>query len=376
MTRTRLAVFALHRGGETGGVMRELRVVLFSSLFVGIAAAAHGQAQITVNENVNFKFGALGQFQSDWLEDPVADDTQQNLFIRRIRLLFGGQVAKNLTFFIDTDAANLGRSSAAGKNISPQMIIQDAYAELKLHDAFALDVGLMFVPFGRNNIQSAGTLLPIDYGAYTFSISGPTQSVVGRDTGIQAKGYLLGNRLEYRLGAFQGARDAGSHREFRTTGRVQVQLLEPEPQSFFYTGTYFGARRVAAVGAAFDRQEDYSALDLDLFVDHPLGPGAITSQLAFQRIDGSTTFLTLPKQNVVLAEVGYFLRELRISPVFQFTRRNIADTSAGDETRWSAGVNYWWRGHNANVKAAWGRIDPRGGFEQNQLTVQLQLFYF
>lgn len=357
--------------------MRALHVVVFSSLLVNLSASpARAQAQITVNENVNFKFGALGQFQGDWLEDPPADDTQQNLFIRRIRLLFGGQIARNLTFFIDTDAANLGRSSASGKNISPQMIIQDAYAELKLHDAFALDVGLMFVPFGRNNLQSAGTLLPIDYGAYTFSISGPTQSVVGRDTGIQAKGYFLNNRLEYRLGAFQGARDARSHREFRTTGRVQVQLLEPEPTGFFYTGTYLGTRRIAAVGAAFDRQEDYSAFDVDLFVDHPLGPGAITSQLSVQWIDGETTFLTLPEQAVVLVELGYFLRQLRISPVFQFTRRNISDTTAGDETRWSAGVNYWWRAHNANVKAAWGRIDPRGGPEQNQFTVQLQLFYF
>ena len=84
----------------------------------------------------------------------------------------------------------------------------------------------------------------------------------------------------------------------------------------------------------------------------------------------------IPDPPVVLFEVGYFLRDLRISPVFQFTRRNIAGTTAGDETRWSAGVNYWWRGHNANVMAVWGRIDPRGGFEQNQLTVQLQVFYF
>ena len=357
--------------------MRALRILLFGSLLLSLSTQpALAQAQITVNENVNFKFGALGQFQADWLEDPAQDDTQQNLFIRRIRLLFGGQVAKNLTFFIETDAANLGRSSGGSKNISPEMIIQDAYAELKLHDALALDFGLMFVPFGRNNVQSAASLLAVDYGAYTFSISGPTQSVVGRDTGVQAKGYVLENRLEYRLGVFQGARDARSHRAFRTTGRVQVQLLEPEPVGFFYTGTYLGTRRIAAVGAAFDRQEDYSAFDVDLFVDHPFGPGAITSQLAYQRIDGDATLPSLPEQNVVLFELGYFIRELRITPVYQFTRRDILDTNSGDETRWSLGVNYWWRGHNANVKAAWGRIDPRVGLEQNQFTVQLQLFYY
>ena len=337
---------------------------------------APAQVLIKVNENVNFKLGALGQFQGDWLEDPVQDDTQQNLFIRRVRLLFGGQVARNVTFFIDTDAANLGRATAAGKNISPQMVIQDAYGEVRLNDALALDFGLMFVPFSRNSIQSAGTLLALDYGAYTFSTSGPTQSTVGRDTGVQAKGYILGDRLEYRLGAFQGARDARSHRSFRYTGRVQVQLLDPEPRGFFYSGTYLGTRRVAALGAAFDRQDEYSAYNADAFVDYPVGPGAVTAQLAYQRLDGDTTFLTLPEQDVTFFEVGYLMRAVKLTPVFQFTRRAIAGTSVGDETRWNVGLNYWWAAHNANVKAAYGRIDPRGLKEQNQFTVQLQLFYF
>ena len=352
------------------------RVVAIVAMLCSIPSSAVGQVQITVNPDVNFKLGVLGQFQADWLEDPVEDDTQQNLFIRRVRLLFGGQVAKNVTFFIETDAANLGRTLPGGKNISPQMIVQDAYGEVRLHDALALDFGLMFVPFSRNSIQSAATLLPVDYGAYTFTTSAPTQSVVGRDVGVQAKSYLLDDRLEVRLGAFQGARDARSHRSFRYTGRVQAQLLDPEPRGFFYSGTYLGARRVAAIGAAFDRQDDYSAYDADAFIDLPLGDNAVTSQLSYQRIDGDTTFTTLPKQNVVLFEAGYLIRAFKITPVFQFTKRDVVDGDLGDENRWSVGLNYWWAGHNANVKAAWGRIDTRGLREQNQFTVQLQLFYF
>ena len=178
------------------------------------------------------------------------------------------------------------------------------------------------------------------------------------------------------MGAFQGARDAGSHRSFRYAGRVQYQLLEPEATGFFYTGTYLGTKKVAAVGAAFDTQGDYQAYDADVFVDHPLGPGAVTGQLAYNRLDGGDMFLTLPKQNVVLLELGYFLRNLKLTPVFQFTNRAIVDTTVGDETRWSIGVNYWWAGQNANVKAAYGRIDPRALAAQNEFTIQLQLFYF
>jgi hypothetical protein len=340
------------------------------------AAPARAQIEIKVNEDVNFKLGVLGQFQADWLEDPAADDTTQNLFIRRIRLLFGGQVAKNVSFFVETDAPNLGKTLPAGKNISPPVVVQDAWGTFKAHDAFALDAGLMFVPFSRNSIQSAATLLPIDYGANTFNQSTVTQSTVGRDAGFQARGYFLDNRLEYRLGAFQGARDPSSHREFRYAGRVQYQFLESEGTGFFYTGTYLGSKKVLAVAAAFDKQGDYHAYDADAFVDHPLGPGAVTAQFDYNRFDGDTMFPALPKQDVVLLEVGYFLRHLLLTPVFQFTNQDLVDTDVGDVARWSLGVNYWWAKHNANVKAAYTRIDPHALAKQNEFTIQLQLFYF
>lgn len=356
-------------------ITRTPGLMLLSLLLAG-APRSDAQVLIKVNENVNFKLGVLGQFQGDWLGDPEADDTQQNLFIRRVRLLFGGQLARNLTFFIETDAPNLGKTVAGAKNISPQVIVQDAWGEVKVHDALLVDFGLMFVPFSRNSVQSAATLLPIDYGAYTFSASGPTQSAVGRDTGVLARGSFLGNRLEYRIGGFQGARDPRSSRPFRYAGRVQVELLDPEPPGFFYSGTYVGTRKVAAVAAAFDTQDHYVAYNADAFVEYPVGPGSANGQLAYHRFDGGGTLPALAKQNVVLLELAYLLRQLKLGPVFQFTRRDFVGVSLGDETRWSIGLNYWRAGHNANIKAAWGRIDPGGRPAQSQFTIQLQLFYY
>jgi hypothetical protein len=349
---------------------------LVVSLFVAGESSAGAQIQIKVDENVNFKFGVLGQFQGDWLEDPAADATTQNVFIRRLRLMFGGQVAKNVSFFVETDVPNLGKVLATGKNISPGVVVQDAYGEFRPRDEFMLDAGLMFVPFSRNSIQSAATLLPIDYGANTFTQSAATQSLVERDTGFQARGYLLASRLEYRVGAFQGARDASSLRSLRSAGRVQYQFLEPEATGFLYTGTYLGTKKVLAVGAGFDTQSDYTAYAADAFFDHPLGPGAITAQVDYNRFDGDVTFPTLPKQDVMLVELGYLIKPWKVTPVFQFTRRNLVSTDVGDQTQWSAGVNYWWAGYNANLKAAYGRIEPRGLADQNEFTIQLQLFYF
>src|SRR3982750_840304 len=143
-----------------------------AALLIGTLAT---QAQIVVkaNEDLNFKVGVLGQFQADRIDSADERPTASNLFVRRLRVIFGGSVAKNVTFFVETDAPNLGKTLPAGKNIQPSVLLQDAFASLKASDGFMLDVGLMFVPFSRNFLQSAATLLPIDYGSNTFNASTP-----------------------------------------------------------------------------------------------------------------------------------------------------------------------------------------------------------
>jgi phosphate-selective porin O/P len=355
---------------------KTLRIALLALAWL-LAGTAAGNAQILIkaSDDVNFKLGVLGQFQADTVEDPPGDANSNNLFIRRLRLMFAGQVAKKVTFFIETDTPNLGKAQPpTGKTVTPEFI-QDAYGEFKVSDAFALDAGLMFVPFSRNSLQSAATLMPIDYGAYTFTQSAPTQSSTGRDTGFQAKGGFLGNHLEYRFGAFQGLRDARSHNPFRYVGRLQYNFFDTDT-AFFYTGTYAGKKRVLAVGTAFDSQKHYRGYDVDAFLDYPVAHGAITGQFDFNYFDGGETLTALPKQHNVLVELGYLFSALKLTPVFQFTSRDAVSASAGDETRWSAGLNYWWAGHNANIKSAYSRISPTGTTTQNEFTVQLQLFYF
>jgi len=338
------------------------------------ASPARAQAEIKVNDDVNLTFGVLGQMWADTV-NPDSGPSTNNLFIRRLRLISGGQVAKHVTYFIETDSPNLGRVLATGKNITPNVILQDAWVTFKAADAFSIDAGLMFVPFSRNSLQSAATLLPIDYGAYTFGDTAPEQGSTGRDTGFQARGYLVGDRLEYRAGVFAGERNRLSDNPFRYAGRAQYSFLDPEV-GFFYTGTYLGKKKVLAVGGAFQVQDDYHAYDVDVFFDHPVGPGAVTARADYNHFDGGTTLLTLPKQNDVLAEAGYLIGALKLTPVLQFARREIVDGLAGDEWRMSIGANYWWSVQNANIKAAYTRISSRGAVKQNEFTVQLQLFYF
>jgi hypothetical protein len=200
--------------GSAGRVTRFTRRAGVCALIAVVLAVAaevvHAQASIRVGDDVNIRFGTLLQGWGDWTQDPVSEGYAQNLYLRRVRLLVGGQVARNITFFIETDNPNLGR---APKNLGTGFIVQDALAEVKFSDPLTISAGLMFVPFCRNCIQSAATLLSLDYSTFSFLATPVTQSSVGRDIGFQAKGYFNGNRIEYRVGAFQGFRatiaDAG-----------------------------------------------------------------------------------------------------------------------------------------------------------------------
>ena len=355
---------------------REIRVAILAAgaIAAGCQTAA-AQLQITAGDDVNIRFGVLGQFQFDSVSNNPDDSRTTNLFVRRFRLMSGGQVAKNVTFFFETDVPNLGKALPNGKSLTSGVILQDAYGEFKANDAFALDAGLMYIPFSRNELQAGASLLAIDYGTYTFTASSPTQSSTGRDTGFQARGYLVDKHLEYRGGVFQGFRNANSTNGLRYAGRVQYDVFETETD-FFYSGTSLGKKKVLALGAGADGQDDYHAFAVDAFFDAPAGPGALTAQFDYNRFNGGTTFSTLPEQNDFLFEVGYFFQKAKLTPVFQLSDRNQAGVTIGDERRWSVGLNYWMMGHNANIKGAYARILPAEAPSQNQFTVQLQLFYF
>jgi hypothetical protein len=175
-----------------------LRFIILSIIIL-VPTLAQAQAVIKVNDNVSLRFGALLQGWIDETQDPASQDYAKSIFLRRMRFLVGGQISPNISFFFETDNPNLGRTTAANqaKALGSGFIMQDAFAEWKPTGttAFMIDGGLMLIPLCRNCLESAGTLLSLDYGSFSFNQSAATQSSVGRDTGIQFKGYLNANRF-------------------------------------------------------------------------------------------------------------------------------------------------------------------------------------
>jgi hypothetical protein len=352
--------------------------ILVSSLVVLllVPAIAKAQATIKVNDDINFKIGTLIQAWADSAEDSTTTKYAKNLFLRRIRLIVGGQLSKNITFFFETDNPNLGK---APKNLSGGFITQDAFIEWKPQsDAFMLDAGLMFVPLCRNCLESAGTLLSLDYGSYTFTQSAATQSSVGRDTGFQAKGYLADGHIEYRAGVFQGVRAAGATNSFRTAGRLQYNVWDKE-SGYLYPGLYLGNKKVLSFGAGLDHQQNYDGYSADVFTSIPFAnKNAFNGELTLLHFDGGSTFASIPEQRDATLQVGYYLAAAKVMPWLRAEGQDFrsAANNARDNKRLQAGLTWLPNGNNFNIKGAYSRVHPRSGNSTNEFTIQMQFFYF
>jgi hypothetical protein len=294
------------------------------------------------------------------------------------------------------------------------MNIQDFVITWKaMGDLLKVDMGFMLPPMSHNSLQSAASLLAWDYFANTFTHSNafstpaPAISPVGRDGGLQLRSLAAGGMVDARLGLFQGQRDAanmagvvGSRNFPRITGRLQVNLLDPET-GYYYAGTYLGAKRILSVGASFDIQphndfeQSYKYWDVDAIVDMPLGPGVFSAQINYAYWNGHDYLLgppnamtgarspLLPKQSALMMEAGYRLADLNISPIVRYEQRFVGTATATlPDQKWIAvGLAFWPYGHNVNLKAFYQRIIPDDApnpalHGYNQFVVQWQLFFF
>ncbi len=80
------------------------------------------------------------------------------LFIRRMRIIFSGQISKRVYFYIQPDFAS---SAGTTGNIAQ---LRDAYMDLGLdaNNEFRIRIGQSKVPYGFENMQSSQNRLPLD----------------------------------------------------------------------------------------------------------------------------------------------------------------------------------------------------------------------
>ena len=391
-----------------------------------LPAPASTQVIVKVNDTVNFRLGFQLQGWADFNQDPISEGYSTNFFLRRVRLIAAGNLAKNVSFFFQTDNPRLGNNPKA---LDAGFLVQDAFGEWKPlgNDMFAIEVGKMLVPFTRNSLQSTSSHLALDGGTWTFlqdaGAGNGEQGDAGRDVGFQFKSYLAAEHFEIRAGVFDGFRapanagGASSRNPPRFVGRMVYNFFDTE-KGYVPVGTNLGKKRILAIGGGYDTQggftspatatlpagKGFEAYGGDFMIDWPLGPtdaangqDAITAHVDYIHYDGgcranaagivqgNCLIPGLQQQHEVFTDLGYYSNFIKLQPFVRFETRNYKDATQQSKNvrRYMGGFNYYIAGQNMKITGAWEKIvpntkTPATGLTKNtnHFVVQFQFYYF
>lgn len=327
----------------------------------------------------------------------------------RARILIGGQLSKKGSFFIETEIPSpIGGQLGAGiKNVKVAPVILDAQYEHDFSRHFQLIAGMMLVSNNRNGLQGVGSMMANDftYFQYPYNLFGnsPLQGNFGRDLGVNARGFLLKDKFEYRLGIFTG-RNIDGQAPLRVVGRAAYNFLDPE-KDLYYAGTKLSKGNTIALGAGFDKQGSYTNIGTDLFIDKKAGKaGSITLNAAFQYMTGGTNVYSkysfaglIPQQTVQYLELGYYFTKSKLQPWIRYENQNVSakQAQAGSNsvydfnkmkssTVFGGGLNYFFNDFATNVRLSYttrryNQPNDTGDYYKKsygQLWLQLQFFLF
>jgi Phosphate-selective porin O and P len=350
-------------------------------ILIAVLATAPLTAQIAVeSEGISARFGIQGQLWADWSQDATATvpGYTQNLDLRRARLMAGGEIGKDLTFFVQTDSPNLGKTP---KSPAAGFSLQDAFLEWTASTPLRIDGGLFLVPLSRNTMQSTVSYYTVDISPLTTINNSATQSAGLRDLGFGARGFFAKNKLLYRFGVFQGERDSDGRNSLRTSGYVQYDFRDEET-GYTFVGTALGKQKILAVDAGFDAQGSYHSSSANVVIDQPVfGGDELAGQFQFFHYNGNEKFPLIREQNDWFVEGAYYTHKLKLQPFGKFDdaelrclcRRRQQHSSLG------GGLNCYIHGQNLKWTLQFTRALPPSGsklHESNEITMQLQVFYF
>lgn len=352
------------------------------------------------------------------------------------RIYLNGKIHKNIGFEVTTECFNCGVGSNNNQNLyqtnlaglasfggNSSIGLLDAIGKIEINDAVNLWVGRMLLPTDRNTLNNAfytasySGLRDASHAAGFSSNFNNGAGLYGRDNAatIWGKVHPGGMHLLYAFAVSQGLRsgtNAGSSLMY--TGRVQLNLLNDEPMSGYYTaGTYYGtAGDIVAIGISGQHQKDGAGnagtafgvsdvtnFSVDAMVEKllPNNAGVLTFNGQFKRqwarynasaFAGTTgvgfglptgCFCVFSGHSwsvqalyLIPAKIGVG----RFQPYAQYTAINALDSANRNE--WQGGVNYVIDGHNARVAAfyTYGDLRTKGaGYGPNQAGDKVDSFH-
>lgn len=363
---------------------------VFLVCFFWMGSLAYGGFKFEYGDQARGEIGLWTQFWYQYVSDGkdsnndgIRDSGLNDFMIRRAYFYLRGEATPYLDFFTHIATDRLGQEGLddSSLGLGSGIAFRDLWITLKLHEAFKLQAGRMYVPFTRNyGTTSTMSLLTTDLdwaqGGIRSNIFYPSK--VGRDDAVTLWGNVHGGLFQYRFmvgdGEESGARNPDDN--FRFAGRISASLFEPET-GWFNPGTYLGQKRVLSLGAGLDSQKDlmfgpergnYFSWTADLFYDQPLGShGALTFEGAYIDIKNGPNPITFTHHalgddaSIISLKAGYFFsRELgpgQIQPFAHWQRISVDEPGKDNTNVYGFGLNYFIKGHANKISLNLAFVD-------------------
>ncbi len=332
---------------------------------------------------------------------------------------FGGKVKGTLNTEISGDGLFGSGSFVAPDNVTTVNLL-DGIAQFEFSDYLNFWAGRFLPPTDRSTLDGPFYLTPYDFPF----VSNYPSLLAGRDDGFAYWGQYCGGKLKWQLGMFNGiGRDydffgnsvgANATGNYSYTGRVTINLLDPEP-GYYPQSCYFGEKEILAIGISGTVQHDgtgteaipgistfapadFNAGNIDFLWEHKFGNcGVIDIEGAFYRYDyGSNTKNTACVANQGTSEfvqMSYLLPQSigicgvtgKLQPFtrYQYYCRDFRGQAVADGLSTvgnpllfegvDVGVNYVISGYNARTTVAWEQRDAEGGITYSIVRACVQL---
>ncbi|MDY0057925.1 MAG: hypothetical protein RBS46_16660 [Methyloversatilis sp.] len=366
-----------------------------SALAVALAACGSANAGVTVagpgESYLTLSLWARTSYTNAEDAAPNGTSRSNDFSVDSVRIITSAKITKNIGGMI-----NFERQS------DESMRILDAVAQFELTEGVNFWFGRMLPPTDRANMAG-----PYFANVWEYPmVSQYPNAFTGRDDGALIWGNVLGGKLLYSVGAYQGKnRGTGLSNDSDDplyATRIAYSFLDPE-LGYYGTNSYFGSKEIFTVGMAYQMQKngvgtalargDYRAWNIDALYETKLaGGGVMTLEGAWYDYDtdGVTdvtagNILCTNVNNCGGAQAGdaWLLTAAYLIPTkigigqFQpYTRyqKFNADTG-GDTKQWDFGLTYVMSGHNARITAVYSDMENAAGTDTDKFVLGVQLMY-
>ncbi len=394
--------------------MNYLRITSLVGLAAGLFAAGSvwAGAELKIDDessiNLGFRAQVLARFVEADLNNDDSFDSVTDFAVRRARIRLLGKVNKHISAFLQTELGGFTDGTLAGAGRDVRMI--DAFVTVNYNPWARIYAGLNMAPSSRQTTTGSGGLMTMDrpgnnyknlsWGTralrnFSTTTAGTTDgglrgNVDVRDVGVTlfGSGSLSDtSHLKYYLGFYDGIQASGatkSDRNLRMTARAQWNLFDAEA-GYYNTSTYLGKKKTLAFGVSYDVQDevqvadgsgllgsgaygDYAYYSVDAFAEWPMGAGTLTAEAAYSDLDldGADTAALQSEGDGFYVQAGYFMNNNWQPWVAYESWDSEATSRVGDYDAYRVGISYFFKGHNANVKAGFENFSTDIPFDGNE----------